>query len=163
MDFDTKILIATISAGSAIAGAVISQIVSIFSDILDKKHQRNILLRTKYEELANLVTDSQEWVTQQLGSDSLSLLKSEPPMQARKAMVISHIYFPLLQDSCQNYVNACATFQVMLINNHEFVKGHDAGTQAAHKNSVEFENTAEHLRRCRQILDEQIIKYGIIR
>ena len=62
-----KILIAVISASSAIAGAVISQLVSIFRDILDKKHKRHILLREKYEELANLVTNSQEWFTNQLG------------------------------------------------------------------------------------------------
>ena len=160
MENDVKIMIAVISASSAIAGAVISQLVSIFRDILDKKHKRHILLREKYEELANLVTNSQEWFTSQLGAASLKELKSRPPLEARRAMVLSHIYFPLLQSACQAYVNASALFQVTLINNHEFVEGVDAGTQAAHKNRAAFEKAADNLQKKRQELDELIIKYA---
>jgi len=160
MENDLKMMIAVISAGSAIAGAVISQLVSIFRDILDKKHKRHILLREKYEELANLITNSQEWFTAQLGAMSLSELKSQPPLQARKAMVIAHIYFPLLQEACQIYVNACARFQLTLIDNHEFVEGKDAGTQAAHKNSTALEKSATYLHSCRQELDELIILHA---
>ena len=153
-------MIAVISAGSAIAGAVISQLVSIFRDVLDKKHKRHILLREKYEELANLVTNSQNWFTAQLGAMSLRELKSQPPLEARKAMVISHIYFPLLQEACQTYVNACASFQLTLIDNYEFAEGKDAGTQAAHRNSVALEKSAASLHKCRQELDELIILYA---
>lgn len=160
MESDIKIMIAVISASSAIAGAVIAQLVSIFRDILNKKHQRHILLREKYEELANLVTASQGWFTNQLGAMSLKELQGQPPLDARKAMVLSHIYFPLLQEACQDYVNACANFQVTLIDNHEFVEGKDAGTQAAHKNRTEFQKSASYLHQCRQRLDEQIINYA---
>ncbi len=159
METEAKFLIALISAGSAIAGAVIAQFVSIFRDVLDKRHKRDILLREKYEEMANLATSSQEWFASQLNAMSLSELKM-PPIDARKAMVLSHIYFPLLQDACQGYVNACARFQIMLIDNHEFVEGKDAGTQAAHKNSAEFERVAEQLHLCRQRLDEEIIRHA---
>ena len=159
MEADTKLMIALISAGSAITGAVISQFVSIFRDILDKRHKRNILLREKYEEMANLVTNSQEWFTEQLNAMRLSELKA-PPAEARKAMVLSHIYFPLLQDACQDYVNACAHFQVTLINNHEFIEGKDAGTQAAHRNPAALEKSAKHLHACRQRVDEEIIKHA---
>ena len=88
---------------------------------------------------------------------TLSELKSQPPLEARRAMVISHIYFPLLQNACQTYVNSCASFQLTLINNHEFVEGKDAGTQAAHKNSAALEQAATYLHKCRQELDELII------
>lgn len=162
METETKILIAAISAGSAIAGAVISQVVSIIRDILDKRHQRKVLLRTKYEELAMLVTNSQEWVTSQLSSESLSILKANPPIMAKNAMVLAHIYFPKLHEVTQDYVNACAAFQTMLINNHEFHREYDAGTQAAHRNPQELEKYAENLRSCRQELDEKIIEYANI-
>lgn len=159
METDAKLLIALISAGSAIAGAVIAQFVSIFRDILDKRHKRDVLLREKYEELASMATSSQEWFGRQLNAMSLSELKTSP-IDARKAMVLSHIYFPLLRDACQVYVNACARFQTMLVDNHEFVEGVDAGTQAAHKNRVEFERVAEHLHLCRQRLEEEIIRHA---
>ena len=108
---------------------------------------------------ASLQIISQEWFGRQLNAMSLSELKTSP-IDARKAMVLSHIYFPLLRDACQVYVNACARFQTMLIDNHEFVEGVDAGTQAAHKNRVEFERVAEHLHLCRQRLEEEIIRHA---
>jgi len=160
MDADLKITIAAIAAGSAIVGAVVAQLVSILRDILDKRHKRHVLLREKYEELAHSVSSSQEWFTNQLGAMTLRELKSQPPIEARKAMVLAHIYFPLLRRTCQDYVNACAQFQVALIENHEFVEGKDAGTQAAHKNRAAFEEAANRLHQARQKVDETIIAHA---
>ena len=153
-------MVALIAASSAIAGATISQFVSILRDWLNKRHQRKILLREKYEELANLITHSQEWVTFQLGAQSLAELNSRPPQEARKATVLSHIYFPLLQDACQNYVNASAAFQSMLIENHQFAPGQTAGAQAVRQNENAFMQAINNVQQCRDELDKQIIKYA---
>jgi len=160
METETKVMIAVISAGSAIAGAIFSQVVSIVRDVLDKKHKRHILLREKYEELAHLITNSEEWFNNIMSAKSLLELRVIMPIESRTAMVLSHIYFPLLQESCQNYANACANFKLMLIDNHEFKEGVDVGTQAAHKNPAAFEKHAEHLHKCRDIIDKEIIKYA---
>ena len=160
MEEETKIMVALIAASSAIAGATISQFVSILRDWLNKRHQRKILLRKKYEELANLITQSQEWVTFQLGAQSMLELNSRPPQEARKAMVLSHIYFPLLQEACQNYVDASAAFQSMLADNHRFAPGRTAGAQAVRQNEEAFMQAINNLRQCRNELDKQIIRYA---
>ena len=160
MEAESKVLIAVISAGSAILGAVISQIVTIVRDWLDKKHQRNILLRTKYEELASLITSSQEWVGDLLASESLADLRSKQPVSARKALILSYIYFPKLRKGCEDYITACLKFQNVLIDNHEFKEGIDCGTQAAHKNEDAVSKSSSELRETRQDLDELIIKHS---
>ncbi len=157
MSDETNIMIAAISAGSAIAGVGFSQVVSIMRDHLDKKHGRNVLLREKYEELAMLVINSQEWITTQFNASSLALMQSSQPVMARRAMVLSHIYFPELQDSCENYVNACLAFQMTLIKNHEFRPDYDAGTQAMHRNPNAVNQSSLQLKNVRQKLDEEII------
>lgn len=159
MESEATLIIAIVSASSAIAGAVISQLVTILRDYLDKRHKRNIFLREKYEELANLVTASQGWFTGQIGAINMLELRT-PPVEARKAAVISHIYFPALRDACESYLDACINFQVTLIDSHEFYEGMDAGTQATHKNRKAFEKAVGHLQSCRQHLDEQIMEHA---
>ena len=159
METDTKILIALISASSAIAGAVFSQFFSIVRDVLDKRHQRRIFLRDKYEGLSNEITNSHDWFNRQLSAVSLEQLRV-PAFEARRAMVISYIYFPLLRNACQDYVNACATVQVTLMDCFRFVEGVDAGTQAGVHDRERFLKVTTELRKCRQHLDELIIRYA---
>mgnify|MGYP003384045358 CR=1 FL=1 len=160
MDVESKILIAAISASSAIFGAVISQVVTVVRDWLDKKHQRNVLLRNKYEELAGLITDSQEWGGSLLTSSSLKELRNKPPINARKALILSYIYFPLLRSGCENYITGCVNFQNVLIDNHEFKDGIDCGTQAIHKNEGAVLESSSKLRESRQDIDDLIIQYS---
>ena len=160
METESKLLIAAISASSAIFGAVLSQIVTVVRDWLDKKHQRNVLLRNKYEELAGLVTDSQEWVCGLSTSSSLKDLRNKPPINARKALILSYIYFPLLRKGSENYITECVNFQNVLIDNHEFKDGVDCGTQAVHKNENAVTKSSSNLRESRQDLDDLIIKYA---
>lgn len=160
MDFESKVVIAVISASSAIAGAIISQVVTLFRDFLNKKQVRNVLLRDKYEELANLITSSQEWIASQLTAKTLTELRNSPPLDARKAMIISHIYFPLLRKSCEQYINSCARFQTVLIDNHKFIEGIDCGTQAVQNNSEAVEQASKQLQISRHDLEDLIIKYA---
>lgn len=160
MDVDSKLLIAAISAGSAIAGAAITQIVSIFLSHLERRHQKKILLREKYEELALLVHESTSWASEQMSAKSLADLRSGFPENARKATVLTHIYFPKLRDACENYVNACAKFNVVLVDNHQFHPDHDCGTQAADANPEALRVAAENLRSCRQEIEDKIVEYA---
>ena len=160
MEVESKILIAAISASSAIFGAVISQVITVVRDWLDKKHQRNVLSRNKYEELAGLITDSQEWTGSLLTSSSLKELRNKPPVNARKALILSYIYFPLLRDGCEKYITECVNFMNVLIDNHEFKEGIDCGTQAVHKNESAVLESSSKLRESRQDLDDLIIQYA---
>ena len=160
MDVDSKILIAAISASSAIAGAAITQIVGVFLAHLERRHKRKVLLREKYEELALLVQESMSWPSDQMNAKSLSDLRDSYPSKARKATVLAHIYFPKLRDACENYVNASVSFNIVLVDNHEFNQGYDVGTQAAHANPQALETAANNLQVCRQSLEDKIIQYA---
>jgi hypothetical protein len=160
MDVDSKILIAAISAGSAIAGAAITQIVGVFLAHFERRHKKKILLREKYEELALLIHESNSWLSEQMNAKSLSELRSGYPEKARKATVLAHIYFPKLRDVCESYVNACAKFNIVLIDNHEFNPNHDVGTQAAHSNPEALEAAAQNARVCRQNIEDKVVRFA---
>lgn len=162
MDVDSKILITAISAGSAIAGAAITQIVGVFLAYLDRRHKKKVLLREKYEELALLINESNSWLSVQMNAKSLSELRCGYPEKARKATVLAHIYFPKLRDACESYVNACSDFNIVLVENHQFDPSHDVGTQAAHSNPEALEAAAQNARICRQSLEDQIVQFASI-
>lgn len=85
--------IALISSGSAIAGAVISQVIALMKSSLDKRHQRRILLRERYERLADHITRSQEWPNTLLACGSHAELSRVPhPIHARKALTLPSIH-----------------------------------------------------------------------
>lgn len=160
MDIDSKLMIAAISAGSAIAGALVTQLFTVLQHFLERKHRRLVLLREKYEQLASLVSDSHEWIGQQMKSKTLADLQGSFPEQAKKAMVLAHIYFPKLHSPCESYVNACAVFQAALVDNHEFNAEINVGTQAVRKNPEHLRQVMSHIRDSRQRLDEAIVKYA---
>ncbi|HBT88116.1 hypothetical protein [Desulfobacter sp.] len=119
MELESKLLIATISASSAISGAVISQAFSIIRDILDKKHQRKVLLRTKYEEFAELITRSHEWLSALYRHKSIEEHSNNPPNHARKALLLAYIYFPALIKQSEKFMNSCVIIQSSMIENFQ--------------------------------------------
>ncbi len=119
MAIESKLLIATISASAAISGAVISQAFSIVRDVLDKKHQRKVLLRTKYEEFAELITQSQEWLSSLYRHKSIEEHSNNPPHHARKALLLAYIYFPALIEQSENFLNSCVLVQHTMIENFQ--------------------------------------------
>jgi len=157
---DTTVKIAVVSASAAILGVLVSQGSAMLQEFLNRKHQKKKLLREKYEQLADHVTESHLWVTGVLQAQSLSQATSNTPIHARKAATLAAIYFPLLLEDAQNYLNACAMFHVVILENHEFVSGVTAGAQAAHRNKQAFEAASEKVHYARQMLDDKIIEYA---
>ncbi len=160
MDVDSKILIAAISAGSAILGAVVTQIVSIFLAHLERRHRKKVLLREKYEELAHLVQESNYWLSEQMKASSLSNLGSCYPEKARRAMVLAHIYFPKLRKVCEKYVDACVDLTKVLVDNYQFLPDCDAGTQVASSNMEALKIATDNVHVSRQNLEEQLVKFA---
>lgn len=160
MEGEITVWVAAISAGSAMIGVLFAELVSLLRDYLIKRHTRRVMLREKYERLADLVVESQDWVTEQMNASSLSILRGVQPTAARQAMVLSHIYFPELRSLCESYVSSLAEFQVVLIDNHEFRSDKDAGTQAAHRNPSALEGAVLDLRESRRRLEEAVIAFA---
>jgi hypothetical protein len=112
-----EIIIATIAAASAIAGSVISQILTVVLSCFDKKHQRKVLLREKYEEMALLYSESLQWF-QNVGASSSyeELLQLSFPFHTKKMQVLCSIYFPKLVGPSAQYANACNSYFQSLTN-----------------------------------------------
>ncbi|NKI17416.1 hypothetical protein HCU74_08300 [Spongiibacter sp. KMU-166] len=156
----SSLQVAVISASAAIAGAVISQVIALAQASLDRKHRRRILLRERYEQLADHITDSQEWPNTLLTCASHDELSRVPhPMHARKALTLSSIYFPELQGACQRYLNSCVSFRIFLIDNYRPCAGsHEVGNNIAAHNPTGLDEAAKKALLARQAIDEKIIK-----
>lgn len=157
---DTSIIIAIVSASAALSGVALSQVSAIVQAYLNRKHEKRKLLREKYEELANHVTESHLWATEILHASSFSQVSSHTPVHARKAATLANIYFPLLRESSWNYLNASVILQLVVIDNHEFVPGATAGAQAVHKNKAAFNEAGDRMHKARQELDDKIVEYA---
>ncbi len=88
-------MVALITGVSAILGSLIPQVVVLIKEAKNKEHIRQVLIRNKYEELAALIQQSEQW------SSSLALCKSMDELAhynvyepQRKALILALIYFP---------------------------------------------------------------------
>jgi hypothetical protein len=59
-----EILIAIVAASSALCGVIISQTISLLQSFLNKKHEKQKLLRQKYEEMMFHFSSSLQWIQQ---------------------------------------------------------------------------------------------------
>ncbi|HFQ4951424.1 hypothetical protein HQK29_23360 [Vibrio vulnificus] len=88
-------LIALITGISAIIGSLVPQLFVLIKEANNKKHARLVLMREKYEELAGLIQQSEQWCSSLFECESISDLHQynifEPQ---RKALVLALIYFP---------------------------------------------------------------------
>jgi hypothetical protein len=105
--FDTSVLIAIVSASSVLLGAAISQGAAMFQSWMDRRHKREILLRTKYEEFGQHFLASTEMPGRLLSS------KDHEEMQgvlhqtaANQAHLLALIYFPPLREPIERYISS---------------------------------------------------------
>lgn len=135
-DMNSTIDIALISAGAALCGVFISQISNLLFLLLNRKHQKNILLRDKYEEMMFHFTNSFNWL-QQLNNcktkdDIFSLAQSQ---DARKALTLCLLYFPNLVDSANTYILAQSLYYESVAKSFNGEISANAGGQAFMNNS----------------------------
>ncbi len=142
-------------------GVLIAQLVALIQSRLDRANKRDILLRTKYEELSGHVNDSLGWAMECLGATTFAVMHSgTQPLAARKAYTLALLYFPLLKPYADHYVQACVSFQMVLVEQfvpHEFL---NAGAQAAKNNPERFKVAGENLRAAREAFDFEIQKHS---
>ena len=151
--------IPSVVAGAAIAlcGVLLAQLVAMIQSRLDREHKRDILLRTKYEELAEHLNDSLLWATSVLSVCTFEEMQSRTqPIPARKAYTLSLLYFPKLKPFAESYVDASIAFQNTLIENFRPLNGVSAGAQAAKHTPQAFNAAGERLRATREAFDNEI-------
>ena len=154
---ENELLIAIVAASSALGGVAISQGFSLLQSYFDREHQRRILLRTKYEELANHLNDSIVWANELLRVTTFKELHARTqPIAARRAYTLALLYFPRLKMHAERYVAASIAFQNVLVENFRPLDNVTAGAQAAKHSIQTFNAAGEHFRSAREAFDHQI-------
>ena len=163
MEGSINVTIALIAAGSAIFGASVSQLFAMVQSNLDKKHQRHILLREKYESLAEEISLSLIWRTNDSRLAALDDINAHSvPVHARHVLTLASIYFPELIPLCADHLNSQVKFHFDMLKGFQDGIGVSAGAQAMRNYPKAYVAALEGERVTRQKLDEAIIKYAKI-
>lgn len=102
---DTTVLVAIVSASSVLLGVAISQGVAMFQSWLDRRNKREILLRTKYEELGQHFLASIETPVRLMKCTTHEEIQDVISRSAAsQAQLLALIYFPPLREPIQRYV-----------------------------------------------------------
>ena len=130
MSQELKIAIA--AASIALSGVVISQAISILLSFFDRRHEKNILLRQKYEEMMFEFSDSVMFVQDVHNCKTRDqLLHLSVPPQTRKAYGLALLYFPNLVEPLNRYTLAQVSFYNSLLNLFDQNIPANAGGQAS--------------------------------
>lgn len=128
---------AIISAAAVLAGVAITQAFSLFQSASERKHQRRVLLRGKYEELAQCLADSVDEHTSFLtASTNEELLRGTRPKNAQRIYILAQLYFPQLRSPAHEFLAALVQFRNELASNYN-PQGHGSlGVQGAASQKV---------------------------
>ncbi len=94
----------------ALFGVLVSQLVSMIQSRLERQNRRDILLRTKYEELSDHFLDSMK-----LPHTLMTCVNTEQALalthqaSGNKAHSLALLYFPLLRSATGQYIQSYAT------------------------------------------------------
>jgi len=99
-----------IGASIALCGVLIAQLVAMIQSHLERQNKREILLRTKYEELGLHFLDSMKLTNKLMlcasHEETLAVLHQT---DANQAHLLAMVYFPLLQQATGQYIESYAT------------------------------------------------------
>jgi len=136
-----EIAIAIISASSALCGVLISQAISLFQTHLSRRHERQKLLRAKYEEMTFFFSDSFEWIERLNNCSARSaLLSASQNLAARKCLVLCLLYFPEFVGIANDYIKATVSYYTLVSSSYIDGVPATAGGQAiAHNKKLYYE------------------------
>lgn len=135
-------LIAIIAASSALSGVIISQVITLLASYMNRRHEKNVLLRNKYEELMFHFSDSFGWMVEINNSMTKEeLFEKAQSMEARKALSLCLLYFPDLVDDANKYVFSMVEYYKFVVDIFNADIPHNAGAQAlAHDKGIDLMN-----------------------
>ena len=104
-----QIFIAAISAGGVLFGVCLSQVITLLNGHLARKHERQILLRQKYEKMVedfNLSLMKYSLISKTSKMEEML----EPLMHARNVYSICTIYFDKLQPYATKFLSTLVDY-----------------------------------------------------
>jgi hypothetical protein len=154
-----SILPQIVVSGAALAGVLIGLLFSVMKDLSERKHQRRILLRGKYEELALSLCESVSHLLELQSVDTIPhLLLLSRPVHAQKIDILARLYFPELIQLSDDYLFSVTSFQNSLAENYDSRSSLNVGEQGA--KSEEVLKIKDNLMTAKHALDEAIDKYA---
>ena len=125
------IQIAIIAAGSATFGVIASQLTTHWVARLNRKHQNNIFLRGKYEEMMFHFSRSLLWVSEVNECKTRSQLSAySTSLDSRNALSLCLLYFPELLIPINNYILSQTSYYNSIVTKYNESLSESAGTQA---------------------------------
>ena len=153
--------IAIISAVSTLSGVVISQIIPLTQDYLNRKNQKKQLLREKYEELFNHLNESLSYSRIVMSSKTIEeVTANSQPISARKVYGLTLLYFPKLTGHAIEYLEASIQFHNTICDGFKYVENFSAGAQALVHNEKATLAASEAQNIARHALDMEIKRYA---
>ncbi|MGP0170582.1 hypothetical protein ACSVIJ_01740 [Pseudomonas sp. NCHU5208] len=155
---DEKLVLALVAALSAIGGVLITQVFTFFRELLVSKRQSKILLREKYELLAEQVGESflhRVKVASHTGEEFFVDYLNKP---IEKIFSQALLYFPELVEPSRNYHNAYHDYYKMLAESFLPDTGLTAAMQRAKSPGENFEMVLDKLDETQKALYECIRK-----
>jgi hypothetical protein len=141
-----EILIAIIAASSALCGVVISQAIALFQTFLNRKHEKQKLLRQKYEEMMFHFSASLEWLQRLNGSTTQSEVFSlAQSIDSCKARSLCLLYFPHLVEAANKYILAQQAYYTSIVTSFRKDIPVTAGGQALVHNKERHEQATNAL------------------
>jgi hypothetical protein len=129
-----EIFIAIIAASSALCGVIISQAISLTQIFLNRRYQKQILLRQKYEEMMFHFSDSLQWIQQvNMCRTQQEIFALAQCPETRKALSLCLLYFPDLSGPANDYLLAQLSYYEFIIKNFNENIPVTAGGQAFNK------------------------------
>lgn len=158
---EREVLIGVISAASALGGVVVSQAFSLLQSFFERRHQRRVMLRSKYEELSRTLNEAIEWISVSSSAKSFPELHGRSvPIPARWVYSLCLLYFPELKEEAAQLVSASVDFQHVLIDHYTETESGTAGGQAARKALKQLQAAQRSIVAARSALDDAIQKYA---
>ena len=156
-----EIQTAIIAASFAILGAVISQAMTWLLSHLEKKRQKNILLRQKFEEMTFYFSDSLGWVSKVVSCTNEETLRELAHNQeARKALSLCQLYFlEELAHAANDYLSAQQSYypEIVKVYDKNDQLNKTAGGQALSKNQDKYNKAKDNLYLVKDVFENLII------
>ena len=104
---EMTVVVAIVAGVSALLGVLVAQAVAMLQSWLERRNKREILLRTKYEELGSHVLDSMKLPQALLKCTSTEdIFETTHQASANNAHLLALIYFPELRYATGQYIES---------------------------------------------------------
>ena len=144
---------------SALAGVLLGLLFSARMAKSEREHQRKVLLRSKYEELAHALSESVSNIQTLINADTnRELFLRARPALAQKIDTLAQLYFPELRGFSTDYLDSIVALQCSLSENYDNRSNLSVGEQGAKSEAVKI--SQEKVMNSKYALDDAIEKYA---